>query len=43
MDEALNELLEADITEALWGSMGSPEAINKLNKKAYVQIEDVHK
>ena len=29
-----------DITEALWGSKVSPATISKLNKKAYVHIED---
>ena len=29
-----------DITEALWGSKVSPSTISKLNKKAYVHIED---
>ena len=29
-----------DITEAPWGSKVSPSTISKLNKKAYVHIED---
>ena len=48
MEEALIEMYLAgvsvrrveDITEALWGSKVSPSTISKLNKKAYVHIED---
>lgn len=29
-----------DITEALWGTNISPSIISKLNKKAYIHIED---
>ena len=48
VEEALIEMYLAgvsvrrveDITEALWGSKVSPSTISKLNKKAYVHIED---
>ena len=48
VEEALIEMYLAgvsvrrveDITEALWGSKVSPATISKLNKKAYVHIED---
>ena len=48
MEEALIEMYLAgvsvrrveDITEALWGNKVSPATISKLNKKAYVHIED---
>ena len=48
VEEALIEMYLAgvsvrrmeDITEALWGSQVSPSTISKLNKKAYVHIED---